>query len=494
MRFRLWLLLIANVLCLPLVVCADKLTIREDDGTEVTIEARWIGERKGVIVLERADGRIELVPQPQIINREPADDPEPVSCETIVERLKEEFGAELFRAQISAPYVVGLILSEPLPKNCENRATNCLKKGATFMKNVEKAFLEFAKELKFPVEEKTKYPLTLLIFETDDDFTKFTTKETGGRGLSAGAILGYYSPLTNRLVIRMSECHSMSTPLHEAIHQQCFNRGFIQRLAPVPAWFVEGIATGFEGNSDKINGKRPLQVNKSYIRAAIRARTVDWDDVVADDAAFRGDVLAGEAYGNAWSIHWFLVTKYRKQYIEYLKVLSQKKPLESDDATARVEDFERVFGNTIGKLQSEFPAWIENAAKKQNIPLVEPVPVGRMVSQSNLAEVELTAAKAGSRADVESEGRMRNLSQIRPMSFHITLETSGGTYAEWYLRKVDPQKVIQLEKQMARKRMKNAPANQPAETFRIRVRSTVPDSATDRAWSRGQLPTPIFSG
>ena len=267
----------------------------------------------------------------------------------------------------------------------------------------------------------------------------------------------------------------------------------MQRLAPVPSWFIEGVATGFEGNTDKISGKRPMQVNKLYTRGAIRAKTVNWDHVVADDAAFHGDVLAGEAYAHAWSIHWFLITKYRKQYIEYLDIISQKKSFDVDDAASRVEDFERVFGKPVGKLQSEFPTWLENAAKKQNVSLNDPPP-GQILMHSNLAEVELTAIRTAARADVETQGRMRNLSQLRPMSFHITLETSSGTYAEWYFPKVDPQKVMQLEKQLTTKRMKNAPENKPSDSLRVRVRSVVPDSETGRAWSRGQLPTPVFEG
>ena len=33
----------------------------------------------------------------------------------------------------------------------------------------------------------------------------------------------------------------------------------------------------------------------------------------------------------------------------------------------------------------------------------------------------------------EAKGQMRNLSLIRPMSFHIAVVTGEGTYAEWYL-------------------------------------------------------------
>ena len=359
------------------------------------------------------------------------------------------------------------------------------------MKTVEKVFLDFVNDLKIETE-KPRFPLVLLIFETDDDFMKFTAEETGGRGLSAGSILGYYSGLSNRLVIRMSECHTFETPLHEAIHQQTYNRGLLHRISPSPVWFCEGIATGFEGNGDKINGG-PLRVSSRYGKAAMRARTVDWDDVVADDKAFRGDILAGEAYAHAWSIHWFLVTKYRKQYVEYLKLLSQKQTLQVDDAKTRMDDFEKIFGKRIGKLQSEFPQALEVAARKQNISFEETKAIGYTMSQMNLAEVEMTASKNQAGSVPKVEGRMRNMSQIRPMSFLVTVETDGGTYAEWFLPNVAPQKISQLPAQLARKPMQGARGG-PSQTFRVKVKTAVPDSETGKAWQRGQLPVPVWSG
>jgi hypothetical protein len=484
------LLLLACLLWQTGVARADTFTVKEDDGNLATVEARLAGEGQGVMALERTDGRIELVPQRQIVKREISADPEPISCATMMTRLTETFGAAKFRAVAEAPYVVGLVLSAPLPKNYDARAAVCLKKGATFMKTVEKVFLDFVEDLGIDLE-KPRYPLVLLIFETDDDFVTFTHEETGGKGLSAGSILGYYSGLTNRLVIRMSECHTFSTPLHEAVHQQVYNRGVIRRLSPVPAWFNEGIATGFEGNGERIN-VGPLKVNARYSRSAMKSRNVNWDEIVADDKAFHGDVLAGEAYAHAWSIHWFLATKYRKQYIEFLQLMSQKPSLQVDDAATRVGDFERVFGKRIGKLQSEFPQWLEQAARKQKISLAENVKHGYSVSQMNLAEVEMSAVKESVDGDLEVEGRMRNVSQIRPMSFHITVETEAGTYAEWYLPNVAPLKLSPLPRQFAQKRMKGAPGG-PSRTFRVKVKAVVPDSEAGKAWQRGELPIPVFS-
>ena len=486
---------------LPLIFCmlisvspsafSDTFTVREDDGNRVLVDARLVGEGQGLMALERNDGRIEFVPQQQILNREIGPGPDPITGAEMINRLTEKFGADKFRAHTDGSYVIGLVLSEPLPKQFEAKANVCLKKGATFMKTVEKVFLDFINDLKIETD-KPRFPLVLLIFETDDDFMKFTEEETGGRGLSAGSILGYYSGLSNRLVIRMSECHTFETPLHEAIHQQTYNRGLLHRLSPSPVWFSEGIATGFEGNGDKINGG-PLRVSSRYGKGAMRARTVDWDDVVADDKAFRGDVLAGEAYAHAWSIHWFLVTKYRKQYVEYLKLLSQKQTLQVDDAKTRIDDFEKIFGKRVGKLQSEFPQALEQAARKQNVSFGDKTEHGYSTSQMNLAEVHMTAFKTQRDGVPEVGGTLRNMSQIRPMSFLVTVETDGGTYAEWFLANVAPHKVSQLPPQLARKPMKGSPGG-PSQTFRVKVKTAVPDSETGKAWQRGQFPVPIWSG
>jgi hypothetical protein len=492
------LLILASLLWSPQLARGDTFTIRDDTGKTVVIDARLVGERQGsgerpgIIALERADGRIEVVPQPQILKREVGPDPKPISCKTMIERLTEQFGADKFLARAKEPFVVGLVLSEPLPRKYEKRAIKCLEKGVSFMKKVEKGFLDFANYLKLETEE-SRYPLVVIVFETDDDFIRFHTEETGGRGLSSEFTQGYYNRLTNWLVIRMSECYTFATPLHEAIHQQVYNRGLLQRLARVPVWFDEGIATGFEGEE---NGERiknvPKNINMRYARRAMRAKAVDWDDVVSDDKAFRGDVLAGEAYANAWGIHWFLLTKYRKEYLEFLQLLRQKTSLETYDAQTRIQDFERVFGKRVGQLQTEFPAWLEQEAQKQNLSDRDQHPDGYLILHSNLAQVEMTAVKSGAAGELEAAGQMRNVSQIRPMSFHITMETDGGTYAEWYLSNVPPMAVKPLPNQIARKQMKNSPGR-ASNQFWIKVKSVPFDSDTDKEWQHGQLPVPVWS-
>ncbi len=469
---------------------ADTFTYRNEDGKPVTVAAKLVGEGQGAFALELASGELRLVPQGAVLERTPADDPEPDDADAVLERMQEKFGAETFRGLAQDSYAIGLILSEPLEKPSEVRAQGFLKKAAKFFKTVESVFLDFMKDVKAETI-KPRYPLAILIFETDDAFEAYTLADTEGRGLSAGNIAGYYNLLSNQLVIRMSECHTFETPLHEAIHMQVYNRGVLQRLAPLPAWFNEGIATGFEANGERIN-IGPLKVSQRYSRQAMRSRAVDWDDVVADDTAFRGDVLAGEAYGHAWSIHWFLASKYKKEYVRYLERLGQKRPLEKEDGAQRIQEFEEIFGKRVGKLQKEFPQALESAAKKQKINLLAEKPPGFSQTVSNLGEVEMTAVRDENKGGVlEVEGRMRNLSTIRPMSFHVTVETEAGTYADWFIPNLATLKTSPLPKQFVQKLMANAPGG-PSRRFIVKVKAAVPDGETGQAWQRGNLPKPKF--
>jgi hypothetical protein len=133
---------------------------------------------------------------------------------------------------------------------------------------------------------------------------------------------------------------------------------------------------------------------------------------------------------------------------------------------------------------------LEQKAKQQGVSLHDHLQPGRLVMHTNLAEVDMEAKMFVGGA-LEAEGSMRNVS-VRPMSFYITIETDGGTYAEWYLPKVSSGQKCVLPRQAVTKQMKDSPERN-SNTFHIKVRSEFPDSETDREWQRGTLPIPVFS-
>lgn len=466
---------------------ADSFTYIERDGSKVEVEARLVGSGQGRHILELADGQYRLVAQAAVLKREVGEGPKPMTPDEVIEQLTAKFGRANFRGYAEGHFVIGLVLTEPLPKSLETRAKVCLKKSARFMANVERNFKAFTKRMRIETRPPT-HPLVLLVFETDDDFEKYNNEITGGRGMSAGSTAGFYSPITNWLAIRMSECLTFATPLHEAIHQQVFNQHVLQRLAPTPAWFNEGIATGFEGNGERIN-RGPSKVSTRYSRMAKRARNVDWQAIVDDDKAFRGDVLAGEAYVHAWSMHWLLVSRYKDEYVEYVKLLAKKEPLQEQSPSERRREFEQAAGKSVSALQSEFPKALESALKRQRLPKEKPRRTGELTVQSNLAEVKVLAI--GRAGLLQTEGTIKNISAIRPMTFHVVVQTNSGKYAEWVIPNLGINKTTSLSRQLAQKMMRNSPGG-PSTTFGIRVSAATPGSQQAKQWEAGKVPVPAY--
>jgi hypothetical protein len=253
--------------------------------------------------------------------------------------------------------------SRELTPIAERQFTSVVKKAGVFFKAMQQSFLEFVKQARVDITP-LKYPLVAVIYESDAQFDAYTVEVTGQEGLSAQNIAAFYDLLSNRLIIRLRECTSFDTPLHEAVHQQVYNRGVLQRLAPVPAWFNEGLATGFEGDGERVRSG-PRSISDRYGPLALRARNVDWREVVANDRAFQGDVLAAEAYGQAWGLHWLLVRKYRAEYNKLVRHYASKKPLEPNVPQQRVTEFETIVGKTVPELQREFATELRRAASKR---------------------------------------------------------------------------------------------------------------------------------
>ena len=459
-------------------VLADRFEYINEQGTLQVVDARLYGEGQGAIALELADGSLSIIPQEALKTRTPGDDPVPMTPQQMLARLESEFGAELFRGRVQKQYVVGVVLTAPLPKTSERRVAANLQKAARYMAGIESMFGRFCTSMRIP-QTDPKFPLVVLIFETDDDFNEYTTKHTGGRGLSAENIAGFYSAQTNYLYVRMSECYTFATPLHEAIHQQCFNTQVLSRLAAVPVWFSEGIATGFEGNGDTVRSD-PLDLNAVYAKLISQGgglpRAMSWEDVVTTDQVFRGDVFAGAAYVHAWSMHWLLVSEYRKQYSEYLKYLSTLEPLGEESQRVRSAKFVEIFAKSPNEIQREFDSAFEEAMKRFKLPKSLEERPGVISRISNLAGVDAYGESNGIVMKVEAQ--LRNLSPLREMAFYVVVVSDSGSVAEWYLPRMKMSEFQQLEPKIIRGR-----------GFNVHVLSTPADSDVNARWQQGQLPT-----
>jgi hypothetical protein len=482
---------LALIACATSILSADEFQYLDSERNEITLQARLLGSGQGFHALEREDGQIRIVPSAAILNRTINDGPTPLDSQQMADRLREIFTPELTRIEIQKSMVVAMVLAAPLEKSAEGHASAFIRKAARFMNNVDGVFGKYADTMKFPVRE-LRFPLVLVIFESDEDFEKYADEATGGRALSASNITGFYSGLTNWLAVRMSACDSFEVPLHEAIHQQMYNR-VLQRLAPIPKWFDEGIATGFEGSGERIN-TNPIKVNPRYARQATKLPSgVQWSMVVGEDASFTADVLAGDAYTHAWCLHWMLATQHKENYQAYVQHLSQREPLSRTTTAEEHRLFQSIFQTEMNQLQSEFPQVLQQACKRQKVVLTEPPP-GKANSQQALGQYSIDAVSLsdlGGRLQVR--GMLRNISPLRPMTFYVTVETETGMYADWLVPDLKPREQQALPAQLVTKSFPMRERGEPGR-FRVFIRSTPASSRQAALWKEGQLPPPVTAG
>ncbi len=60
-----------------------------------------------------------------------------------------------------------------------------------------------------------------------------------------------------------------------------------------------------------------------------------------------------DAYSEAWALTYFLIRHHPKEYVNYLRMLSAKKPLMMDSPQERIQQFEQHFGD-LKQLDGEF--------------------------------------------------------------------------------------------------------------------------------------------
>ena len=90
----------------------------------------------------------------------------------------------------------------------------------------------------------------------------------------------------------------------------------------------------------------------------LRRRPADsLETLISTDKRFRDTKQGLDAYAEAWALTYFLIHQKPKEYVAYLKLLSQKKPLLTDTPEKRIEEFEKIFGNRQ-KLDEDFTRYM----------------------------------------------------------------------------------------------------------------------------------------
>ncbi len=214
--------------------------------------------------------------------------------------------------------------------------------------------------------ENPEFPLVAVVLPTQEDFIRQAAREGANVGTS---VLGYYSPLTNRIMLyditrgrpnSKDWRYNAETIIHEATHQTAFNTGVHSRFGGSPKWVVEGLGTLFEApgvsdsrrsaqQADRINRGRLEQFQKY---ASGRRKPGSAAELIASDRMFQADVDA--AYAESWALTFFLVETEPRKYAQYLQKTAKREPFTEYTRAERLADFTSVFGGDLKMLEARF--------------------------------------------------------------------------------------------------------------------------------------------
>jgi hypothetical protein len=368
---RFGLILFLCIFTAPMARAVEHVVMRQE-GDEVSLSGRLVvAAEDGGMLLESADGALVTVEPQNMVRHKHDDEPlVPLTPQQLGERLKREFpGFDLHTTQ---HYVI-----------CHNTSRAYAQWCGALFERLYKAFTNFWSRKGFDLHEP-EFPLVALVFADADSYAAYAGKELGD---SASAIIGYYNFATNRMTMydltgiqalrhrgdrrsnpneinqmlaRPEAERTVATVIHEATHQIAFNCGLQTRYADIPLWFSEGIAIYFETpDLSSSKGWRSIgevnQVRLAGFRQYLqKGRPADsLQTLVSADDRLRDPKQSGDAYAEAWALNYFLLRQKPKQYLAYVTLMAEKKPLIWDEPDDRLREFKKVFGD-LSQLDAEF--------------------------------------------------------------------------------------------------------------------------------------------
>jgi len=350
---------------------ADHVTLRRGD-RNIAVDGRVLVEAQdgGLVLLGRDAVLWAITPDELVEHTTDASPFEPLPVEEMSARLLAQLPAG-FDVHRTAHYLICYDTSRAYAQWC----------GSLF-ERLYMAFTNYWSRRGFKLTEP-EFPLVALVFADQASYGEFSQAELGD---AASSIIGYFSLRTNRMTMydltgmesssryqsqgssstqinrilsRPEAARTVATIVHEATHQIAFNCGLHIRYSDCPLWFSEGIALYFETpDLSSSRGWRGIgvinQPRRLQFRQFLAKRPPDsLRTLIADDTRFRDQKQALDAYAEAWELTYYLILQQPKQYVAYLRTLSEKQLLLQDGPEKRLQEFTQAFGD-IEKLDAEF--------------------------------------------------------------------------------------------------------------------------------------------
>lgn len=304
----------------------------------------------GGMLLMAEDGQMWTVQPERLIERETNPGAmSPIDADEAAKRMLAELPPG-FRVYKTAHYVI-----------CHNTPDFYVEWVGSLFEQAYAGFYSFWKNKGRQLEEN-RFPLTAIVFADQASFAQFARPELGDM---VDSVIGYYNLQSNRMLtyyLQNAE-RRVATIVHEAVHQLSYNSGLQRRMADNPYWVSEGLATYFETPDGSARGWRTIggvnQVNLGRFHNYLPNRPADsLVTLLRDDARFRNPAEANAAYAEAWALNYFLLRTKRKEYIAYLKMLSEGELLRPVDARARVQMFQDAMKMEIDEFDQEFIKYV----------------------------------------------------------------------------------------------------------------------------------------
>ena len=348
------------------------------DGVPVDVTGRIVVEAQdGGLLLESPDGRQWAFEASDITSRQ--DDGQefrPMDGEELGNAMLERLGGE-FRIHRTQHYVIAYETSEAF----------AIWTGALF-ERLLRGFESYWSQRDIELRE-TEFPLPVVIFGSQARFREHATEIFGG---DPGSIIAFYHLLHNEVVLydvteadrngggnrRRSNSDQINallaqpaaaalvaTIVHEATHQVAYNVGLQRRLADVPMWVNEGIATFFETPDLRSrSGWRGVGLSNALRLPLLkqeltRREAGGLERLLTGDARFRDGETLLAAYSEAWGLVWYLAKVRKDDFAAYLRDLQQLAPLGQETDASRLEVFRRHFGDDLDALDRDFVRYIE---------------------------------------------------------------------------------------------------------------------------------------
>jgi hypothetical protein len=314
---------------------------------EVIVEAQ-----DGGVMMLADDGHLWTLQPEQIQKRTSVTGPLSVVSEDAMEqRLLEEVGGQPGEADFAIHrtdhYWIVYNSSEAYAKRV----------GGLF-ESLYRSFYTYWENQHWDLPEP-RFPLVAVLLKDRKSFVKYGKADIGD---SVENMIGYYNLSTNRMTtfnVPNWE-RNVSTIIHEATHQLAYNCGLQTRFADNPMWVSEGLATFFESPDRRKPGRwrgvgRVNRTNLARWQRYQRNRPTDsLGRLLSDDNRYRNTATAADAYGEGWALTYFLMKARRKQYVQYLRQLSEGKPLAVQSPRSRIEMFESALGADLDTIDRQF--------------------------------------------------------------------------------------------------------------------------------------------